>query len=107
MRANFDMVMLLALVHHLCLIERVPLAEVARLTASLARRWMLVEFVPYEDRMARQMPGVWIGDSAWAGYNKQIFEAAFGRYFRPVRVEALADSGRWLYVMERVQEKRI
>ena len=64
-RANFDMVMLLALVHHLCLIERVPLAEVARLTASLARRWILVEFVPYEDRMARQMPGVWIGDSAW------------------------------------------
>jgi hypothetical protein len=61
----------------------------------------------HEDRMARQMPGVWIGDSAWAGYIKQIFEAAFGRYCRPVRVEALADSGRWLYVMERVQEKRI
>jgi SAM-dependent methyltransferase len=105
-RANFDMVMLLAFVHHLCLIERVPLAEVARLTAALTRRWMLVEFVPHEDRMARQMPGVWIGDSAWSGYNKQIFEAAFGRYFRPVRVEALADSGRWLYLMERVPEKR-
>jgi SAM-dependent methyltransferase len=104
-RANFDMVMLLAFVHHLCLIERVPLAEVARLAAALARRWILVEFVPCEDRMARQMPGIWIGDSEWSGYNKRIFEEAFGRYFRPVRVEALADSGRWLYVMERVQEK--
>jgi hypothetical protein len=71
--------------------------------------WRKIGIAPgqHEDRMARQMPGVWIGDNAWAGYNKQIFEAAFGRYFRPVRVEALADSGRWLYVMERMQEKRI
>jgi SAM-dependent methyltransferase len=99
-QARFEMVTMLALIHHLCLVERVPLIEVAQLARRLAPRWLLVEFVPREDSLAQRMPGVWIGESDWSLYNREIFEDVFGRYFRPVRRTELAGSGRWIYLME-------
>ncbi len=100
-QARFQMVMMLALVHHLCLIERLPLAEVARLTGRLSDRWLIVEFVPREDPLANRMPGIWIGDSDWARYDREAFEDAFGRHFESRRATELAKSGRWIYLMER------
>lgn len=102
-RARFEMVMMLALIHHLCLVERVPLVEVARLAARLAPRWLLIEFVPREDPLAQRMPGYWTSDSDWSPYSRQAFEEVFGRYFRSVRATELAGSGRWIYLMERRQ----
>lgn len=99
--ARFDLVMILALVHHLCLVERVPLSEVASLASRLAPRRLLVEFVPREDPLAQQMPGIWIGDSDWSGYDRQTFEEAFGIYFRTLRATELTGSNRWIYLMER------
>lgn len=98
--ARFELVMMLALIHHLCLIERVPLHEVARLAARLTQRWLVIEFVPREDPLAQLMPGFWTGDSDWSYYNQDAFTAAFGRYFRILRAEELAASGRWIYLME-------
>jgi SAM-dependent methyltransferase len=100
-RARFEMVMMLALIHHLCLIDRVPLAEVAKLAGRLARRWLLIEFVPREDPLAQRMPGYWAGDSDWSPYDRETFEGAFGNYFRVVQSTELAGSGRWIYLMER------
>lgn len=103
--AQFDLVMMLALIHHLCLIERVPLPEVAALAARLTQRRLLIEFVPREDPLARAMPGFWDGDSDWSPYNRESFEAAFGRHFRTLRATELVSSGRWIYLMERIQGK--
>lgn len=99
-RARFDMLMMLALIHHLCLIERLPLAEVARLAARLTTRWLIVEFVPREDRLAQQMPGVWMGQSDWSHYDRPSFEESFGKYFSTLQATELASSGRWIYLME-------
>lgn len=103
--AHFDLVMMLALIHHLCLIERVPLAEVAGLAARLTQRWLLIEFVPREDPLAQAMPGFWDGDSDWSPYSRESFEAAFAHHFRIVRAAEVASSGRWIYLMEQ-DEKR-
>jgi SAM-dependent methyltransferase len=100
-RGRFEMVMMLALIHHLSLVERVPLLEVARLTCRLAPRWLLIEFVPREDPLAQRMPGGWIADSEWSPYDRASFEQVFGRYFLSVRAEEMANSGRWLYLMQR------
>jgi len=102
-RAGLEMVMMLALIHHLCLVERVPLVEVARLAGQLAPRWLVIEFVPREDPLAQRMPGYWTSDSDWSPYSRQAFEEVFGRYFRSVRNTELAGSGRWIYLMERRQ----
>lgn len=100
-RSRFDMVMMLALIHHLCLIDRVPLREVAKLAGRLAPRWLLIEFVPREDPLAQRMPGFWAGDSDWSPYDRATFEDTFDCYFRSVRSTELAGSGRWIYLMER------
>jgi SAM-dependent methyltransferase len=99
-QARFEMVMVLALMHHLCLVERVPLVEVTRLLARLAARWLVVEFVPREDPLARRMPDAWIGGSDWSRYDQKVFEETFARYFRIARRTELAGSGRWIYLME-------
>jgi SAM-dependent methyltransferase len=100
-RAQFGMVFMLALIHHLCLIERLPLPEVARLAARLAHRWLIVEFVPREDPLANRMPGIWIGESDWSIYDRETFEKTFDRHFSLVRATEVANSGRWIYLMER------
>lgn len=103
-QARFEMIMILALIHHLCLVERVPLIEVAQLARRLTSRWLLVEFVPREDPLAQRMPGAWVGDSEWSRYDRKTLEEMFRRYFRVVRMTELAGSGRWIYLMERKQE---
>jgi SAM-dependent methyltransferase len=100
-RARFDTVMMLALLHHLCLIERLPLIEVAGLAARFTSSWLIVEFVPREDPMAQRMPGVWMGSSDWSHYDQPNFEAAVGNYFSIARKSEVAGSGRTIYLMRR------
>jgi SAM-dependent methyltransferase len=45
-----DLVMMLALVHHLAVAASIPLEEVARMAHRMSRRWLIVEFVAPEDR---------------------------------------------------------
>lgn len=48
---NFDLVLMLAVVHHLRVTEGVPLAEQFEAVAAITRRHLLVEFVPVTDPM--------------------------------------------------------
>ena len=43
---KFDLVLLLAVIHHLILREQLPLTHIAGLCAGLTRRWLLLEWVP-------------------------------------------------------------
>ena len=43
---KFDLVLMLAVIHHLILREQVPLAHIGDLCASLTRRWLVLEWVP-------------------------------------------------------------
>lgn len=51
---RFDLVLLLAVIHHLILREQVPLAHIAGLCAELTQRWLLVEWVPPSDPMFQE-----------------------------------------------------
>jgi SAM-dependent methyltransferase len=51
---KFDLVLMLAVIHHLILREQVPLAHIGELSASLTRRWLLVEWVPPSDPMYQE-----------------------------------------------------
>jgi SAM-dependent methyltransferase len=51
---KFDLVLLLAVIHHLLLREQVPLAHIGELCAALTRRWLLVEWVPPSDPMFQE-----------------------------------------------------
>jgi SAM-dependent methyltransferase len=51
---QFDLVLMLAVIHHLILREQVPLGHIGDLCSRLTRRWLLVEWVPPSDPMFQE-----------------------------------------------------
>lgn len=98
-RGHFDAVLMLALVHHLQVTERVPLREIFDLAAELTKSLLVIEFVPLEDSMfQRLLRG---REALFAGYNRQVFERACERQFDIVRHSEVPGSGRRLYLLKK------
>jgi ribosomal protein L11 methylase PrmA len=97
-REEPDVILALALVHHLAIGNNVPLPGVARLFARIAPN-AIVEFVPKEDPMTRRLLAS--RRDIFDGYSIDGFRAAFGEAFRIVREESIADSPRTLFLLER------
>ena len=97
-RADPDIVLALALVHHVAISRNVPLPMVLGLFADLAR-YAIVEFVPKEDSQVRRLlarrPDIF-PDYAVAG-----FESAFAARFALLRREEIPGTERTLYLMRR------
>ncbi|HTW77940.1 MAG TPA: class I SAM-dependent methyltransferase [Terracidiphilus sp.] len=54
LRGRFDLVLMLAVIHHLILREQAPLTHIAGLAAELTRRWLVIEWVPPSDPMYQE-----------------------------------------------------
>ena len=52
---RFDLVMLLAVIHHLLLMDQIPMEHIATLAARLTRRHLLIEWVPQSDPMFQRL----------------------------------------------------
>jgi SAM-dependent methyltransferase len=96
----FDMVLMLAVVHHLLVSERVPLPELAALVSRLTTAWAVIEFVPPEDPMFRRI--VRGREHLHAGLTPAAFEEAFSRLFTVQRREPIPDSSRILYLFKKL-----
>jgi SAM-dependent methyltransferase len=55
LETQFDLVMMLAVIHHLVLMEQIPLAAIAALCHRLTRRHLIVEWVPVGDPMYQSL----------------------------------------------------
>jgi ribosomal protein L11 methylase PrmA len=97
-RGEPDVILALALVHHLAIGNNVPLPNVARLFARMAPR-AIVEFVPKEDPMTRRLLAA--RRDIFDQYSIDGFRAAFGEAFRVVREAPIDDSPRTLFLLER------
>ena len=97
-RGPADVVMALALVHHLAIGNNVPLSGIAAYLARLGRR-AIVEFVPKEDSQVRRLLGS--RRDVFPTYHQEGFEAAFGREFEIERKEPVEGTVRTLYRMVR------
>lgn len=97
-RSRPDVVMALALLHHLAIGNNVPLGMIADLLGHLAP-YLIVEFVPKHDPQVRRLLGS--REDIFADYSQAGFEAAFGRVYRTVRSDSIPSSDRRLYLMER------
>jgi ribosomal protein L11 methylase PrmA len=98
-RGEPDVMLALALVHHLAIGNNVPLPGVARLFARMAPR-AIVEFVPKEDPMTRRLLAA--RRDIFEHYSIEGFRAAFAESFRIVREIPIADSPRTLFLLERL-----
>jgi hypothetical protein len=97
-RANADVVLALALVHHLAIGGNVPLAQIADTLARLGRR-VIVEFVPKEDPQVMRMLGS--RRDVFADYSLHGFRAAISQRFSTTREEAIPGTTRTLLALER------
>ncbi len=77
-RSNADVVLALALVHHLAIGRNVPLERVAGYFARLAPG-LVIEFVPKEDPMVRKLLAT--REDVFADYTLDGFRTAFGTLF--------------------------
>lgn len=97
-RATADVVVALALVHHLAIGRNVPLGMVSELLARLGRS-LIVEFVPKLDPMVQRLLAT--REDIFPDYSLEGFRAAFMRHFRVIEETVVDDSRRVLFRMER------
>jgi SAM-dependent methyltransferase len=97
--AGFDMVMMLAVVHHMLVTERIPLEEILSLAATLSTDLLLIEFVEPDDPMFRRL--VRGRDALYDHLTAAYFESAAAASFQILRKQTIAPSCRTLYLLRR------
>jgi hypothetical protein len=96
-RGPSDVVLALALIHHLCLQAGVPLDQFAAFLA-LAGRHAIVEFVPPDDPMIAK---VWpAAVERLKMYDRSQFENAIRRHFQIIRRISIRGTQRELYLLK-------
>jgi SAM-dependent methyltransferase len=96
---SFDLVMMLAVVHHILVTERVPLDQLLDLVADLTRQWAIIEFVSPEDAMFQ---GLLRGrDALYQHLTAANFESAVQQRFEIIRSQKVDGMHRCLYLLRR------
>ncbi len=96
---SFDGLLMLALVHHLLVTERIPLAEIFRLAARATSLLLVAEFIAPQDAMFRRLTRG--RESLHATLDAKMFEQACTPYFEIVRSLALPGTQRRMYCLKR------
>ncbi|MEA2498843.1 MAG: hypothetical protein QOH26_1248 [Actinomycetota bacterium] len=95
-RGPADLLLALALIHHLAIANNVPLTKIADYFASLGSR-LIIEFVPKSDEKVRHLLSS--REDVFPDYTRDGFERAFKESFETERVEEIKGSERVLYLM--------
>jgi SAM-dependent methyltransferase len=95
-RGQFDMVMMLAVLHHMLVTERVPLDELLSLAADLTRDYLLIEFVAPADPMFQRI--VRGREALYGDLTFERFEAAAASRFERVKSLKIEGLHRCLYL---------
>jgi ribosomal protein L11 methylase PrmA len=98
-RGPADMVLALAVIHHLAISNNVPLTQLADFFAARGK-WLVIEFVPKSDSQVKKLLAT--REDIFPNYTKAGFEEAFGKVFKIHKIESIHDSERHLYLMERM-----
>jgi ribosomal protein L11 methylase PrmA len=98
-RGPVDLVMALALIHHLAIGNNLPLAMVAEFLAKCGR-WAIVEFVPKQDSQVQRL--MVSRKDIFDDYSREGWEAALASHFSIVSREDVAESLRTIYLLRRL-----
>jgi hypothetical protein len=100
LRNQGDMVLLLAVIHHLAISESIPLPEIADFTATITREFAIVEFIAGTDPMLIRLAAQRNRNAA--EFAQPLQEAAFQRRFEFLSRQELTGSGRCLVLMRKL-----
>lgn len=94
-RLKGDLVLCLALTHHMALREHLNFQQIAEALRQFTKRWLLVEFVPREDRWCRHM---WT--PSFPDYTVENFVKGLRTQFNSVEILGAAPDSRQLFLCE-------
>ena len=77
-RFQCDMVMALALIHHLAISNNLPFDNIAKFFSSLGK-YLVIEFVPKTDSKVQHLLSS--REDIFDNYDKETFESIFDKYF--------------------------
>ena len=99
-QGGFDLVLMLAVIHHLLLHDQIPLNRIASFCAGLTRRYLVMEWVPPTDvKFAELVRG---REGVFERVTEAAFREFFGQYFRIMKEEKLLN-GRILFLFEKAE----
>jgi 2-polyprenyl-3-methyl-5-hydroxy-6-metoxy-1,4-benzoquinol methylase len=98
-RGKFDAVLMLAVIHHMLVTERVPLAEILDLAAELTANLLVIEFIAPEDSMFQRLTRG--REELHKDLTPELFESLCGRHFEIVRRQHVEGTTRWLYLLRK------
>ncbi|HEY1341707.1 MAG TPA: class I SAM-dependent methyltransferase [Bryobacteraceae bacterium] len=101
-RGHFDAVLMLAVIHHMLVTERVPLAEIIELAAELTTGILVIEFIAPDDSMFRRLTRG--REELHKDLTPELFERVCARRFDVIRTQHLEGTSRWLYLLKRKAE---
>ena len=96
-RGPADMILALAIIHHLAISNNVPLPQLADFFAETGK-WLVIEFVPKPDSQVQKLLAS--RKDIFPDYTRAGFESAFKERFQIREAVEIRESERVLYLME-------
>ena len=97
-RVNVDLIVALALIHHLVITHDLPFDRVANQLAKMGR-YLIIEFPQREDEKVIQISQS--KPQQYMSYTHESFVKAFEQYFKLKSVELIPGNNRLIYLYER------
>ncbi len=98
-RQRPDLVVALALIHHLVLGRHIPLPSLAAYLAGSTREWLVIEFVPLTDQRAAAL--VKNKKAFHSPYTVAFFEDQFSLHFTILDQAGIPGTDRIVYLMKK------
>lgn len=95
-RIKPDLVLALALIHHLVITKNLPLEMIAKYFHSLTE-YLIIEFVPKNDEKVREMLSN--RKDVFIEYTQSHFESVFQYYFSIAKKQQIKGTDRYMYLM--------
>jgi len=96
-RSSPDVILALALIHHLAIAANLPLSMLAEFFSEHSK-YLIIEFVPKEDSQVKLLLAA--REDIFPDYNQKSFELEFSKYFSISKKSQVAGSDRILYLMK-------
>ena len=98
-RGKFDAVLMLAVIHHMLVTERVPLTDIIDLAAELTTNLLVIEFVAPDDSMFQRLTRG--REELHKDLTPELFENQCRRHFEIVRMQHVEGTTRRLYLLRK------
>lgn len=98
-RQKPDVIMGLAIIHHIAISNNVPLLKIAEYFSSLSD-YLILEFVPKEDSQVKKLLAS--RDDIFPDYNVDGFEKYFSQYYKIIEKHNVVNSSRILYLLRSI-----